>query len=69
MRKNKTIKSIRNKLKLTQTEFSKLFDITQVYLCYLERGMRRPSSKLAIKIKDFANKVGMDISLEDIILR
>ena len=64
MAKINLIKRLRESLGISKKDFSKFLNISYVYLYYLENNQRYPSRKLCFKIKKFAKKFNIDVSLE-----
>lgn len=67
MNANETIKSIRDRLRLTQEEFGVLLGMSKQSVYHLEKGRNKPKAVAASRLVKLAMKKGMKIKLEDLL--
>ena len=65
MSASETVKKIRFGLFLNQEEFSKAVGVSKNAISYYERGVRNPSIKTIRKMKELAEKNGIEVKVED----
>lgn len=62
---SKTIRNIRNKVMLDQSQFGKLVGVTGAAIGHYERGQRIPRFPVIRKLMDIAKKNGITVKVED----
>ena len=67
MNANETIKSIRDRLRLTQEEFGVLLGTSKQSVYHLEKGRNKPKAAVASRLVKLAMKKGIKIKLEDLL--
>ena len=55
MKLSQILKSEREKIKMSQEKLGEIVGATQVYISQLERGVKKPSLDMAIKLSDALN--------------
>ncbi len=51
------IKELRRSMKLSQIAFAETVGVTNTYICYLEKGVRRPSKSLCTLLDSLEKKM------------
>ena len=69
MKKDNIIEMIRRELCMSRQEFARALKITSGAVSNYEYGARKPTSEIAYRILDLANKNGLKYTLEDIYVR
>lgn len=61
------MKQLRKLANVNQKEFSKMIGVSQQHISSIEIGFRQPTINIVIKMVSFANKLGYDLPLSEIL--